>query len=117
MRSAEHKVQYHALGHCGCQSKSGKALVVLKSIPSTSLCRILWKQKVNKQPHEIIASGAGDAPYMGSSVHDFNSCQSYQKRCVEEKMTMSTHKRKAEDDLQNEQRLAKRFDLLNLGRR
>ena len=25
------------------------------------------------------------------------------------------HKRRAEDDLKNEQRLAKRFDLLNLG--
>ncbi|KAK4695044.1 hypothetical protein P7C71_g2629, partial [Lecanoromycetidae sp. Uapishka_2] len=29
-------------------------------------------------------------------------------------MAMSSHKRRAEDDLQNEQRLAKRFDLLNL---
>lgn len=31
-------------------------------------------------------------------------------------MAMSAHKRKAEDDLQTEQRLTKRFDLLNLGR-
>ncbi len=30
-------------------------------------------------------------------------------------MAMSNQKRKADDDLQNEQRLTKRFDLLNLG--
>lgn len=31
-------------------------------------------------------------------------------------MAMNSHKRRAEDDLQNEQRLAKRFDLLNIGK-
>ena len=37
---------------------------------------------------------------------------------MEEAMAMSNahKKRKAEDDLENEQRLTKRFDLLNLGR-